>query len=152
MSMWKEIEGFCGKYKVNYLGYVKNGESNHIIRFNKSSSNLLRVGLYDDGKTIMKFIHNLVYETFIGEIPNNSYVKHIDGNVSNNRIENLFLTEEKKLGIKPPMRRLPIEIKRLILTDLDEGLSAQDIVNKYSVSLSTAHTAKKGGWNKHRIK
>jgi len=41
-------------------------------------------------------VHRLVYRTFIGEIPPNHYVRHVDGNKANNVLENLYLTTEKK--------------------------------------------------------
>lgn len=37
------------------------------------------------------YIHKLVYETWIGEIPNNMCVLHKDDNQFNNNINNLYL-------------------------------------------------------------
>lgn len=42
------------------------------------------------------YIHKLVYETWIGEIPNNMYVLHKDDNQFNNNINNLYLGTQKQ--------------------------------------------------------
>lgn len=36
-----------------------------------------------------KYVHRLVYETFVGEIPKDKTIDHIDGNKQNNHISNL---------------------------------------------------------------
>lgn len=41
-------------------------------------------------------IHRLVYETFIGEIPNGYDINHIDENKTNNRVDNLNLMTHKE--------------------------------------------------------
>jgi len=47
------------------------------------------VSLCKDGKLYKKFIHHLVLETFIGPRPNGMECRHLDGNPSNNKLENL---------------------------------------------------------------
>ena len=42
------------------------------------------------------YIHKLVYETWIGEIPNNMCVLHKDDNQFNNNINNLYLGTQKQ--------------------------------------------------------
>lgn len=50
------------------------------------------VSLYiEPQKGVMKYVHRLMYETFVGEIPNGYEINHIDGNKSNNKISNLEL-------------------------------------------------------------
>ena len=42
------------------------------------------------------YIHKIVYETWIGEIPNNMYVLHKDDNQFNNNINNLYLGSQEQ--------------------------------------------------------
>lgn len=42
------------------------------------------------------YIHRIVYETWIGDIPNNTYVLHKDDNQFNNNINNLYLSNQKQ--------------------------------------------------------
>lgn len=42
------------------------------------------------------YIHKIVYETWIGEIPNNMLVLHKDNNQLNNNINNLYLGNQKE--------------------------------------------------------
>lgn len=55
----------------------------------------LRVQLSKDNKQKMFFVHRLVYETFVGEIPTGLFVNHIDENKQNNSVENLNLMSAK---------------------------------------------------------
>ena len=42
------------------------------------------------------YIHRIVYETWIGDIPDNIYVLHKDDNQFNNNINNLYLSNQKQ--------------------------------------------------------
>lgn len=55
-----------------------------------------RVLLYLNGKSKHKLIHRLVVEAFIGEIPKNKVVDHINGNKLDNRLENLQIITQRE--------------------------------------------------------
>lgn len=42
------------------------------------------------------YIHRIVYETWIGDIPDNTYVLHKDDDQFNNNINNLYLSNQKQ--------------------------------------------------------
>ena len=48
------------------------------------------------GKFVHKYIHRLVYETFIGEIPEGMVINHIDGDKLNNKLDNLECVTQRK--------------------------------------------------------
>jgi hypothetical protein len=50
--------------------------------------------VYFDGKT--HAVHRVIWQMFNGNIPNGMQIDHIDGNTSNNKIENLRLATSKK--------------------------------------------------------
>jgi hypothetical protein len=47
------------------------------------------VCLYINKKPIMKYVHRLVAEFWIGDIPNGYFINHVDGNKANNCVDNL---------------------------------------------------------------
>ena len=82
-EIWKEIEF---GYEVSNLGNVRNKE--HIKQL-CNVNGYMYVHLWLKGKMYNRSVHRLVATAFI-ENPNNyPQVDHIDGNRSNNNVENL---------------------------------------------------------------
>lgn len=75
-------------YQVSNLGRVKNTKTNRILKGNKADCGYIRVDIQLPGEKRRKFlVHQLVYECFIS--PNFEIINHIDGNKTNNKVENL---------------------------------------------------------------
>lgn len=105
IELWKPIEGYEGLYEISNLGRVKRLErytydsigrkqsfKEMLIKLHKDSNHYyLKVNLYKNGVGKPFYIHRLVYETFVGEIPEGMQVNHIDENKENNRVDNLNL-------------------------------------------------------------
>lgn len=88
-EIYKDIQGYEGKYQISNLGNVYSLITNKILKPQKNIHGYLKVGLYKNGKCKIFNIHNLVANAFI-ENPNNyKYVNHKDENKTNNRVENL---------------------------------------------------------------
>jgi len=100
---WKEIEGYEGLYKVSDTGRVKRMER-EVVRKDgavmhykerelkpwSTRKGYQRVELSDADKNRKKFlVHRLVAEQFIPNPDNLEQVNHIDGDKSNNNVENL---------------------------------------------------------------
>jgi len=101
MEIWKDIDGYNGIYQVSNYGnvYVK-GKSiirNNISYFLKpkymkcrfDSDGYLIVGLTKNKKQYTHRVHRLVCEAFLENKLNKPQINHIDGNKSNNNINNL---------------------------------------------------------------
>lgn len=94
MEIWKEIEGFDGKYQISNKGNVKslskwkNGEN---LKPGINKSGYKYVNLVKDGrnKIVDMRIHRLVAKYFIPNPEKLPEVNHIDGNKLNNNVENL---------------------------------------------------------------
>lgn len=54
----------------------------------------------------LNYIHRLVYETFVGDIPEDMTVDHIDDNPTNNHVSNLQLLTQKENHEKWAMKKL----------------------------------------------
>ena len=90
-EVWKNIEGYNGKYQISSLGRVKsflrypNGK---ILAggFHKGYQQIL---LYRNGSRKTVFIHRLVAEAFLVNEYSKYTVNHINGVKSDNRLRNL---------------------------------------------------------------
>lgn len=96
---WKWIKGYEGLYQVSNTGKIKSFHRNpngEIRSVKHSGGWYLTLPILKDGvkKTIR--IHQVVAETFIGEIPKGYHVHHKDGNKQNNRVQNLEIIHPKQ--------------------------------------------------------
>lgn len=116
-EIWKEIEGFEGRYEVSNLGRIRtvkniqrfwsktSGEwkleeriiaTNKIRKSFKNNSGYLRVGLKDKDKLKTCLVHQLVAQAFIPNLENKKNVNHINGDKTDNRVENLEWVTQKE--------------------------------------------------------
>lgn len=97
MNKLKFIKGFPG-YQINEKGEIfsaKHRTSTYVGKKLKSyrhKSGFLAIHLSRNGTQYHCSVANLVYKTFIGEIPKGKVVTWIDGNKLNNNPLNLTLT------------------------------------------------------------
>lgn len=87
------LPGFPG-YQINRSGVVlsKNGKPLAERRVGGGPGKIpyLIVALYDGhGGRTERYVHHLVLETFVGPRPDGMETRHLNGNHSDNRVENL---------------------------------------------------------------
>ncbi len=87
-EIWKDIEGFDGRYQISSWGNVRNLNGDIIKPF-ENEKGYLKVGLTKDGKCHKKRINRLVAIAFIPNPYELPQVNHKDGNKKNNSITNL---------------------------------------------------------------
>jgi hypothetical protein len=87
MEIWKEIDGFIGKYWVSILARVKKiiGDMEKIYSISSKTKGYTTIRL--DYKIYS--LHRIVANTFINNPDNKSEVNHKDGNKKNNCSDNL---------------------------------------------------------------
>ena len=100
---WKLIDGFKN-YEVSNLGNVRSLSQKRKLKDGSIkvisgklltkqtgwNNKYLCVGLYDDNKKYHRLpIHRLVAKTFIPNPNNYPVINHVDGDTSNNKIDNL---------------------------------------------------------------
>ena len=88
---WRDVVGYEGLYQVSNLGRVKSFKKDKakILKSNPGIGGYLRVVLCKDFKNKNRFVHVLVAKAFIPNPDNKPQVNHIDGDKTNNRVENL---------------------------------------------------------------
>lgn len=94
---WRDIRNYEGIYRISNCGRLLRwiGKKWKPLCLTKNVK-YMRVSLSRDCKKRSFRVNRLVYETFIGKIPNGYEVHHIDGNRLNNCVDNLIAITEKE--------------------------------------------------------
>lgn len=100
MEIWKDIQGFEGRYQVSSEGNVKS------LRFRGHDvESLMKISEHHTGYLIVQLgkhpsktylVHQLVARAFLPTIKGKEIVNHIDGNKKNNNVNNLEWTTYKE--------------------------------------------------------
>jgi hypothetical protein len=166
-EIWKEIPGFEGYYEISNLTRVRSvsriiydkkvGIKNLKSRILKPANFMgyRRVLLCYKGQRVNKLVHRLFAQVFIPNPENKPEVNHIDGNRSNNSLENLeWVTHREnmhhsvltglhwsKKGEEHFSARLTnIDVIQM-RKDRNNGMTYPEISKKYNVTKSTASHA-----------
>ncbi len=162
--VWKPIEGFEGRYDVssdgNVRSWLKLGRGMYFLeepRLVKKTINprsrYRQVNLLDeDGKSRSFTVHRLVLETFVGEPEEGFEAAHLDGDKSNNRLENLAwktrsenMQDKREHGTASGKRtrkhynRLNAASAAAIRELRDSGWTKQAIADAFGVSWTGVH-------------
>ena len=88
-EIWKDIKNYEDEYEVSNLGRVRNKKTKRILKPFLNNGGYQIVHLCKNGKSKNYSVHRLVYEAFIGEIPEGMQVNHKDENKQNNILSNI---------------------------------------------------------------
>lgn len=132
-EIWKDVQGFEDLYQVSNLGRVrmkKNGK----LMYQRNHNGYKRIQFRINGKIKDFGVHRLVAIAFIPNPDNKPQIDHIDGNPSNNRVENLKWATAKENSNNP----VTLERKRRIMSLINKrniGKKLKD-ETKREISLS----------------
>lgn len=170
-EIWKDIPGYEGRYQVSSLGRVKSLERKvrsvcHYTGedfYRTVPEKILRPGSARTGHVSVvlghgvpgSLVHQLVLLAFVGPRPDGCDVCHINGDPTDNRLENLRYDTRKEniLDVyRLPggrWRKLSVEDVTDIRQRLQRGEKGSDIAKEYSMSQSAISAIKCGrayGW------
>ena len=86
--MFTDIAEFPG-YQINTNGEIYNVRSNRILKSAICKDRQVRIGLRKDGVSFNRSIHRMLAITFIPNPRELWFVKHLDGDRTNNKLTNL---------------------------------------------------------------
>ena len=89
MNNWYPIKDWEGLYEINKNGDVRNAKTKKLIVGDINNCGYYRVALYNQGQSKKYFRHRLVAEHFLDKPEGKDFVNHINGDKSNNSLENL---------------------------------------------------------------
>jgi len=123
---WKSVPSFP-KYEASETGMVRNIKTGRLIKpwlsrgyskFNLRNSK---------GRKVKTSAHRLVAEAFLGPIPNDYHVDHINRNPSDNNVSNLRLVDR----VTNMCNTSSYDSKRYLINRIiklhEEGLSSEEI-------------------------
>lgn len=152
--MWKNIEGYDGLYRINKNGEMKsyhkeiyNGEY-FKGTFEPNHGN--RVVLTDrDGETRRTTIARLVAETFLTERRDDFKLKHINGDYSDNSLDNLMIVDKQTTTETKKWDRKPRKIKVIDGEEKTIVNGLPNVVEMFGVKKSGVVDVLKGRQKKH---
>ena len=97
-EIWRDVVGYEGIYQVSNMGRMKSiiWRCARLINPCLHTGGYLILGLYKDGKRRNHYLHVLVAQAFIPNPDNKLQINHIDGDKTNNHVENLEWTTRKE--------------------------------------------------------
>ena len=87
-EIWKPLAQ-CDKYECSTFGRIRDAKTKRILNGSINNKGYIRYDLCLNGKRFVVSGHRAVAETFIDNIENKPQINHIDGNKTNNNINNL---------------------------------------------------------------
>lgn len=87
---WRPLKGYEGFYKISERGDIESLITGFIRKPGLEDGHL-KIQLLRNGRRKNHRIHKLVYETFVGEVPDGYDVHHLDENKLHNHFSNLGL-------------------------------------------------------------
>jgi hypothetical protein len=149
---WKGLEGYS-KYEFSNHGRVRSLFSKEILKGMKIDNGQYKVTLKNDqGVKKQKSVHELIGKAFVPNPENKKYVKHIDNDGSNNQIENLEWTNQRKRVDKKLVDDVIDEEPQIVEEDISKVIYQVDENNKIIKEWSKiADAGREPGLNAKRI-
>lgn len=122
-EVWAEINGFPN-YAISNLGEIVNIKYSRSLKPRVNSRGYNHVILFGDDGRKEYYVHQLVAQCFIGDFRHGSHIIHIDGDRSNNSVDNLRMR-----GSRGDIDYVPVRVRGRRVRVIETG---QVFMNAYS--------------------
>lgn len=126
---WRQVTGYDSYWcssKGRIYSTKKNGGKGGFLTPTLTVDGSACLSIYNNGKTKKTTVAKIVATEFIPKDKNSKYVRHKDGNASNNSIDNLYWSHVSARVVE---YKLPCET--------NEMLTIQEFQQRFNLSLST---------------
>lgn len=141
---WRPIKGYEGLYDLRNDGLIYTYPRPHskcgYTYGNKNPLGYMTKTLSKGKFKKLVLLHRLVWEVFVGPIPEGYDVHHINHNPSDNRLENLELIERKEHSIKHKTDRSEAAKKALSKPVLQYTLDGEFVAEYPSIAEASRET------------
>jgi len=159
MEKWADIKGYEGLYQVSTKGKIRslrfinnvvNKERIKELKLYKSKQNRVYVTFKKKGNRKTSLVHRLVAMAFIPNNCNKPEVNHIDGNPSNNNVENLeWVTKQENckhayVNNLFTLKEYNKKIAKKVICDGIEYPNSYALAKKLKVSVCSVRNVLKG--------
>jgi len=158
---WRDVPGHPG-YRVSSCGEVVSlKRGNRVLRPSVDGGGYRQASLWNDGVGSTVKVHRLVLSAFVGPRPSGCVTRHLNGDKTDNRIENLRWGTQKE-NVEDTRRHGTLRFgerhMRAKMTEEDVltakalnagGMSMMALSRKYGVHYATMECAIKGRTWKH---
>lgn len=165
-EVWKDIKDYEGIYQVSNFGNVKSlgnsfSRKERLLKLSHQSKGYLTVVLQKNATRKMVLTHRLVAEHFIDNTESKPQVNHINGDKTDNIVENLeWVSHRENLdhAIKNNLTLKGEENRNSKLKDVDvikiysllqKGTTTKELSESYNVSYSTIDSIRTNRYWKH---
>lgn len=155
VSNFGRIKGVLDSAKrVNGIGYKSHKilkQFKHISNPKRGQLQYLKISIRINGKTLNRYVHRMVCETFLNDIPPTHQVDHIDKNTFNNHIDNLRIIPIAENTGKSGNNNNNAKLTKKQVDEIREigrSISGYKIAEMYGVSAGTIyHILQNRTWN-----
>ena len=128
------------EYFTTKEGDVYNADGYKMNPYTQSDG-YKQIKMYQDGCTRQKYVHRMVWEEFMGPIPNNMQINHINEDKTDNRLENLELVTCEENIRKRSYNKLNMEACKSIRKEYVQKsyITLQVLASRYGVHPTTIH-------------
>jgi predicted XRE-type DNA-binding protein len=148
MEIWKDVSGYEGIYQISSYGRIKsmarkvrarNGAMKPLIEKIMTplftSQGYLNIVASRNQVRGTLVIHHLVASHFIGDRPHGLVIDHIDGNITNNRVDNLrYVTTKANLRKRKDVKLNYDCVEKI--RNMIGNFSQKEIAGRFNVSQS----------------
>lgn len=164
---WKPVtvHGEPWPYEVSDFGRVRRSASGQprshtyigrLLKPYKTKAGYIQVSIHLNGTRRKAYIHQLVWESFVGQLTPRKQINHVNGTKDDNRLENLEAItniENQAHSIRNGLNPLTKLTESEVLAIRDEGRDAGNVISglasRYDVSertILTILTGKRWKW------